>query len=102
MAAHTVASVAGRVLVVERETALQDKRITACEATSATLLDSMARVETNMKAVVRSTNGKEKEKKPKRLEIMAVVITALVGLQTLGILDGIRAAISGWLAGGAG
>jgi len=39
-------------------------------------------------------------KKPRRLEILATVIGILIGLQTLGILDGIRAAIYNWLTGG--
>jgi len=39
-------------------------------------------------------------KKPKRLEIIGAVIVALVGLQSLGVFDGIRAGVSAWLAGG--
>ena len=96
MAAHTVASVAGRVLVVERETALQDKRIAACEASSASLLKSMTRVETKMEAVVQSTNGKEKT--PRRMELMTAVsvgVGILVALDKLGILK----IIGDWMSG---
>lgn len=48
--AHTVASIAGRVLVVEKETKLQDERITAVEATGSAVLQSMAHVSATMDA----------------------------------------------------
>ena len=102
MAAHTIASLAGRALVLERETALQDKRIAACEASTQTLLQSMARVEANVQAVVRATNGNGKkateEKKPRRLEWMTAVsvgVGILVALDKLGILK----VIGDWLSG---
>ena len=41
-------------------------------------------------------------KKPRRLEIIGGIVVLLVGLQTLGVVDGLRVAIMGWLAGGAG
>lgn len=98
---HTAASVAGRVLVLEKETKLQDKRITALEMSTATILQSTARTETSVKALVRSNNGtKANGKKPKRMEILTGVIVALVGLQSLGVIEGLRTAIVGWLSGG--
>jgi len=98
MAAHTVASVAGRTLVLERETVLQDARIAACESSTASLLQSMARVETNMKAVVRSTNGAKEPPPPKTIAlrrlaesavgtVVVVVAIAVVILIIAGRLD---------------
>ena len=99
MAAHTVASVAGRALVLERETVLQDKRISAVETSTASLLVAMGRVETNMKAVVKSTNGeKANGKKPHRMEWMtgiSVFVGILVALDKLGLLK----VMGDWLSG---
>ena len=39
-------------------------------------------------------------KKPRRLEVLTVVIAIIVGLQSIGLLDGIKAAITRWLTGG--
>ena len=72
-----------------------------------TLATRMAAVEGTLKAVVTNlgeinttlklANGGTK--KPRRLEIIGAIIVALVGLQTLGIVDGVRLAIARWLGG---
>ena len=38
-------------------------------------------------------------KKPMRLEILTGIMALMLGLQTLGLLDGIRAMVYGWLSG---
>ena len=98
---HTVASVAGRALVLEKETGLQDERIHTLETSITTILQSMARVETNMKAVVRSANGqKANGKKPRRMEILTGVVLALTGLNFLGLIEPIGLAFRTWITGG--
>ena len=52
MAAHTVASVAARALVLERETVLQDKRISACEKASGEMVATMTKVATTVDTVL--------------------------------------------------
>ncbi len=73
-----------------------------------TLSTRMAEVEGTLKAVLtnlgeinttlRLANGGGK--KPRRLEIIGGIIVAMVGLQTLGFIDGLRLAIARWLSGG--
>jgi len=46
---------------------------------------------------VSTRNGK----KPRRMEVLTVVIAATVGAQSIGLLDGIKAAFMQWLTGGA-
>jgi len=41
-------------------------------------------------------------KKPRRVEIMLTIMGILVAAQTLGVVEGLRVAITGWLNGGAG
>ena len=40
-------------------------------------------------------------KKPRRVEIMLTIMGILVAAQTLGVVEGLRVAITGWLNGGA-
>ena len=48
-------------------------------------------------------NGtKPNGKKPRRLEALTITIAATVGLQSIGLLDGIKALIMQWFVGGAG
>ena len=114
MAKHTVASVASEVSTLKRdcgarladiavlikETKLQDKRISAVEASTTTLLVAMKGVETTVKNMAKTApKSPKEEKKPRRLEIIGGVIVALVGLQSLGVFDGIRAGLAAWLSG---
>ena len=77
MAKHTIASVAGSVAVLRKETDLQDERITKCEETSTLLLVAMGRVETAIKK-----NGKQKPDAKtitiRRLVESAIAMTVVV------------------------
>ena len=98
MPKQTVASVATKVAALRKETDLQDERIAAVEGSTTKLLVAMGRVET---AIKKNGNGvKANGKKPKRMEILTATIIALVGLQSLGVIEGLRVVIVGWLTGG--
>lgn len=58
----------------------------------------MAHVEEKIDAHLGKGHAKN-GKQPKRLEVLATIVGILIGLQTLGFVDGIRAAIFQWLAG---
>ena len=84
--AHTVASVAGRTLVLEKETKLQDQRITTIEGATTTLLTSMARVE---EAVKKNGNGHVKTKTivfRRLLESAAASFVIIVVIVVAGLL----------------
>ena len=51
-----------------------------------------------IKTKLRLANGGGK--KPRRVEIMLGIMGILVAAQTLGVIEGLRAAIQGWLTGG--
>ena len=66
------------------------------------LVGRMAKLEEefdNLREACRNNGVAKNGKKPRRLEILTGVMALLLGLQTLGIFEGVRQAIVNWLAG---
>jgi len=79
MAGHTVAANAGRLLALEKENTLQDKRISAVESSTTSLLIAMRGVETSVGTLVEaSKNGKPKAKTIALRRIAETAITSAV------------------------
>ena len=57
--------------------------------------DGMAHM---VKEMWKSRNGK----KPRRMEVLTIVIAGIVGLDQVGLLDGLRAWIFSWFSGSPG
>ena len=71
-------------------------RMSSVEGTLKAVVTNLGEINTTLKLANGGT------KKPKRVEVMLGIMGILVAAQTLGLVDGLRVAIMGWLAGGAG
>ncbi len=101
---HTVASVAARTLVVEKETKLQHDRINTLESTTSSILAGQGRIEGTLKVMAKNgsppVDQKANGKKPRRLELLFAAVALLTILNFLGLIEPLGAAFRLWITGG--